>query len=139
MLLMCSWRSTKRQFTNALIYRTLQYVKKKLSSSEFLITCLSGLKIFKTKNMKTLICLIQKSEDLMPQDYQQTSNLLKNMLGHLKLVQIADNKGVFQYNGLLSEDEKSEICDRVTKYAIIFIELLNDNSLCSEFLTFKIW
>ena len=125
---------------NALICRTLQYVKKKLSSSEFLITCLSGLKIFKTKkNMKTLICLIQKSEDLMPQDYQQTSNILKNMLGHLKLVQIADNKGVFQYNGLLSEDEKSEICDRVTKYAIIFIELLNDNSLCSEFLTFKIW
>ena len=49
MLLMCSWRSTKRQFTNALICRTLQYVKKKLSSSEFLITCLSGLKIFKTK------------------------------------------------------------------------------------------
>lgn len=125
---------------NALICRTLQYIKKKLSSSEFLITCLSGLKIFKTKkNMKTLICLIQKSEDLMPQDYQQTSNILKNMLGHLKLVQIADNKGVFQYNGLLSEDEKSEICDRVTKYAIIFIELLNDNSLCSEFLTFKIW
>lgn len=125
---------------NALICRTLQYVKKKLSSSEFLITCLSGLKIFKTKkNMKTLICLIQKSEDLMPQDYQQTSNILKNMLGHLKLVQIADNKGVFQYNGLLSEDEKSEICDRVTKYAIIFIELLNDNSLCSEYLTFKIW
>ena len=34
---------------NALICRTLQYVKKKLSSSEFLITCLSGLKIFKTK------------------------------------------------------------------------------------------
>ena len=125
---------------NALICRTLQYIKKKLSSSEFLITCLSGLKIFKTKkNMKTLICLIQKSEDLMPQDYQQTSNILKNMLGHLKLVQIADNKGVFQYNGLLSEDEKSEICDRVTKYAIIFIELLNDNSLCSEYLTFKIW
>ena len=125
---------------NALICRTLQYVKKKLSSSEFLITCLSGLKIFKTKkNMKTLICLIQKSEDLMPQDYQQTSNILKNMLGHLKLVQIADNKGVFQYNGLLSEDEKSEICDRVTKYAIIFIELLIDNSLCSEFLTFQIW
>ena len=89
--------------------------------------------------MKTLICLIQKSEDLMPQDYQQTSNILKNMLGHLKLVQIADNKGVFQYNGLLSEEEKDELCNRVTKSGIIFIELLNDNSLCSEFLTFKIW
>lgn len=49
MLLMCSWRSTKRQFTNALICRTLQYVKKKLSSSEFLITYLSELKIFKTR------------------------------------------------------------------------------------------
>ena len=89
--------------------------------------------------MKTLICLIQKSEDLMPQDYQQTAGILKSMLGHLKLVQIADNKGVFQYNGLLSEEEKDELCNRVTKYAIIFIELLNDNSLCSEFLTFKIW
>ena len=89
--------------------------------------------------MKTLICLIQKSEDLMPQDYQQTANILKSMLGRLKLVQIADNKGVFQYNGLLSEEEKDELCNRVTKYAIIFIELLNDNSLCSEFLTFKIW
>ena len=89
--------------------------------------------------MKTLICLIQKSEDFMPQDYQHRAGILKSMLGHLKLVQAADNKGVFQYNGLRSEDEKSEICDRVTKYAIIFIELLNDNSLCSEFLTFKIW
>ena len=89
--------------------------------------------------MKTLICLIQKSEDLVPQDYQQTANILKSMLGRLKLVQIADNKGVFQYNGLLSEEEKDELCNRVTKYAIIFIELLNDNSLCSEFLTFKIW
>ena len=89
--------------------------------------------------MKTLICLIQKSEDLVRQDYQQTANILKSMLGHLKLVQIADNKGVFQYNGLLSEEEKDELCNRVTKYAIIFIELLNDNSLCSEFLTFKIW
>ena len=89
--------------------------------------------------MKTLICLIQKSEDLMPQDYQQTAGILKNMLGHLKLVQIADNKGVFQYNGLLSEEEKDELCNRVSKYAIIFIELLNDNSLCSEHLTFKIW
>ena len=89
--------------------------------------------------MKTLICLIQKSEDLMPQDYQQTAGILKSMLGRLKLVQIADNKGVFQYNGLLSEEEKDELCNRVTKYAIIFIELLNDNSLCSEFLTFKIW
>ena len=89
--------------------------------------------------MKTLICLIQKSEDIVPQDYQQTANILKTMLGRLKLVQIADNKGVFQYNGLLSEEEKDELCNRVTKYAIIFIELLNDNSLCSEFLTFKIW
>ena len=89
--------------------------------------------------MKTLICLIQKSEDLVPQDYQQTANILKSLLGRLKLVQIADNKGVFQYNGLLSEEEKDELCNRVTKYAIIFIELLNDNSLCSEFLTFKIW
>lgn len=89
--------------------------------------------------MKTLICLIQKSEDLMPQDYQQTSNILKTMLGRLKLVQVADNKGVFQYNGMLSEEEKDELCNRVEKYAIIFIELLNDNSLCSEFLTFKIW
>ena len=89
--------------------------------------------------MKTLICLIQKSEDLMPQDYQQTANILKSMLGHLKLVQIADNKGVFQYNGLLSEEEKDELCNRVTKYASIFIELLNDTSLCSEYLTFKIW
>ena len=75
----------------------------------------------------------------MPQDNQQTAGILKNMLGHLKLVQVADNKGVFQYNGLLSEEEKDELCNRVTKYAIIFIELLNDNSLCSEFLTFKIW
>ena len=89
--------------------------------------------------MKTLICLIQKSEDLVPQDYQQTANILKSLLGRLKLVQVADNKGVFQYNGLLSEEEKDELCNRVTKYAIIFIELLNDNSLCSEFLTFKIW
>lgn len=89
--------------------------------------------------MKTLICLIQKSEDLMPQDYQQTSNILKTMLGRLKLVQVADNKGVFQYNGMLSDEEKQDLCDKVTKYAIIYIELLNDNSLCSEFLTFKIW
>ena len=89
--------------------------------------------------MKTLICLIQKSEDLMPQDYQQTSNILKTMLGRLKLVQVADNKGVFQYNGMLSEEEKQDLCDKVTKYALIFIELLNDNSLCSEYLTFKIW
>lgn len=88
--------------------------------------------------MKTLICLIQKSEDLMPQDYQQTAGILKNMLGHLKLVQVADNKGVFQYSGLLSEEEKSEICDRVTKYAIIYVELLSNNSLCNEFLTFQI-
>lgn len=89
--------------------------------------------------MKTLICLIQKSEDLMPQDYQQTTGILKNMLGHLKLVQVADNKGVFQYNGMLSDEEKQDLCDKVTKYAIIYIELLNDNSLCSEYLTFKIW
>ena len=89
--------------------------------------------------MKTLICLIQKSEDLMPQDYQQTAGILKSMLGHLKLVQIADNKGVFQYNGSLSEGEKQEVCNKVTKYAIIFIEMLDSNSLCGEFLTFQVW
>lgn len=89
--------------------------------------------------MKTLICLIQKSEDLMPQDYQQTAGILKSMLGHLKLVQIADNKGVFQYNGSLSEGEKQEVCNKVTKYAIIFIEMLDSNSLCGEFLTFQAW
>lgn len=89
--------------------------------------------------MKTLICLIQKSEDLMPQDYQQTAGILKSMLGQLKLVQIADNKGVFQYNGSLSEGEKQEVCNKVTKYAIIFIEMLDSNSLCGEFLTFQAW
>lgn len=88
--------------------------------------------------MKTLICLIQKSEDLVPQDYQQTANILKSLLGRLKLVQVADNKGVFQYNGTLSEEEKQEVCNKVTKYAIIYVELLSNNSLCNEFLTFQV-
>ena len=88
--------------------------------------------------MKTLICLIQKSEDLVPQDYQQTANILKNLLGRLKLVQVADNKGVFQYNGTLAEEEKQEVCNKVTKYAIIYVELLSNNLLCNEFLTFQI-
>ena len=89
--------------------------------------------------MITMICLIQKSEDVMPQDYQMTLSTLRCLLGLLKFSQITDVVGVVTYKGKLTEEEKKELTSKVSHYALIFVEH-DENSPAeeNEYLTFKI-
>ena len=89
--------------------------------------------------MITMICLIQKSEDVMPQDYQMTLSTLRCLLGLLKLSQITDMAGVVTYKGNMAEEEKKELTSKVKHYALLFVEHDERNSEPeTEYLTFKI-
>lgn len=89
--------------------------------------------------MITMICLIQKSEDVMPQDYQMTLSTLRYLLGLLKFSQITDVAGVVTYKGKLTEEEKKELTSKVKHYALLFVEHDERNSEPeTEYLTFKI-
>lgn len=88
--------------------------------------------------MITSICIIQKSEDAMPQDYMQASFKLTSLLGSLRLRQLADTAGIFTYFGLLSEDEKEEISRKITKYSLIFVELDENNKSSKDYLSLKL-
>lgn len=86
--------------------------------------------------MITMICLIPRSEDIMPQDYQSTLSTLKCLLGLLRFEQTAD---VITYKGKLTEEEKKELNSKVSHYALIFIEHdENSKEVETEFLTFKL-
>ena len=89
--------------------------------------------------MITMICLIPRSEDIMPQDYQCTVATLRCLLGLLRFDKTADTAGVITYKGKLTEEEKKELSSRVNNYALIFVEH-DENSPAAEneFLTFKI-
>lgn len=89
--------------------------------------------------MITMICLIPRSEDVMPQDYQCTVATLRCLLGLLRFDKTADTAGVITYKGKLTEEEKKELTSKVNHYALIFVEH-DENSPATEneFLTFKI-
>ena len=86
-----------------------------------------------------MICLVPRSEDTMPQDYQSTVSTLRCLLGLLRFEQTADTAGVVTYRGKLTEEEKKELTSKVNSYALIFVEL-DENSPAkeNEYLTFKI-
>ena len=90
--------------------------------------------------MFTMICMIQKTEDFMPQDYQCTVATLRCLLGLLRFDKTTDVAGVVTYKGKLTEEEKKELSSRVNNYALIFVE--HDENTHSteenEYLTFKI-
>lgn len=89
--------------------------------------------------MITMICLIPRSEDTMPQDYSSTISTLRCLLGLLRLDKTADVAGVITYKGKLTEEEKKELNSKVSHYALIFIEHdENSREIETEFLTFKI-
>lgn len=89
--------------------------------------------------MITMICLIPRSEDIMPQDYQCTVATLRCLLGLLRFDKTADTAGVITYRGKLTEEEKKELSSRVNHYALIFVEHdKNSPAAENEFLTFKI-
>ena len=89
--------------------------------------------------MITMICMIQKTEDIMPQDYQCTVATLRCLLGLLRFDKTADTAGVITYKGKLTEEEKKELTSKVSHYALIFVEHdENTPTTESEFLTFKI-
>lgn len=89
--------------------------------------------------VSTMICLIQKTEDTMPQDYAQTVSTLKHLLGMLRFQKISDVAGIVAYYGVFTEAEKKELSSAVKGYSLIFIELDTDNSAPQEkeYLTFK--
>lgn len=89
--------------------------------------------------MITMICLIPRSEDVMPQDYQSTLSTLRCLLGLLRFDNTADTAGVVTYKGKLAEEEKKELNSKVSHYALIFIEHdENSKEIETEYLTFKI-
>lgn len=89
--------------------------------------------------MITMICLIPRSEDTMPQDYQSTVSTLRCLLGLLRFDKAADTAGVVAYRGKLTEEEKKELTSKVNHYALIFVEIdENSPKTENEFLTFKI-
>lgn len=90
---------------------------------------------FKFDIMITSICIIQKSEDAMPQDYMQVSLKLVSLLGSMRLRQVADAAGVFTYFGLLRAKEKETLSKEITKYNLIFIEHDEDEQ-SSDYLSF---
>ena len=90
--------------------------------------------------MITMICMIQKTEDVMPQDYQSTLSALRCLLGLLRFDKTTDVAGVVTYKGKLTEEEKKELSSRVNNYALIFVEQ-DENTPSTEeneYLTFKI-
>ena len=90
--------------------------------------------------MVTMICLIPRSEDIMPQDYQCTVATLRCLLGLLRFDKTADTAGVITYKGKLTEEEKKELTSKVNHYALIFVEY-DENTPSTEeneYLTFKI-
>ena len=89
--------------------------------------------------MITMICMIPRSEDVMPQDYQMTLSTLRCLLGLLKFSQITDVAGVVTYKGKLTEEEKKELTSKVKHYALLFVEHDERNSEPEdEYLTFRI-
>ena len=89
--------------------------------------------------MVTMICLIPRSEDVMPQDYQCTVATLRCLLGLLRFDNTTDVAGVAIYKGKLTEEEKKELTSKVNHYALIFVEHdENTPATESEYLTFKI-
>ena len=86
-----------------------------------------------------MICMIPRSEDTMPQDYQCTVATLRCLLGLLRFDKTADTAGVITYKGKLTEEEKKELTSKVSHYALIFVEH-DENSPAkeNEYLTFKI-
>ena len=90
--------------------------------------------------MITMICLIPRSEDVMPQDYQCTVVTLKCLLGLLRFDETTDTAGVVTYKGKLTEEEKQELASKVNHYAIIFVEYDENTPVAeeTEYLTFKI-
>ena len=89
--------------------------------------------------MITMICMIPKSEDIMPQDYQSTLSTLRCLLGLLRFDKTADTAGIIAYRGKLTEEEKKELTSKVSHYALIFVEIdENSKKTEKEFLTFKI-
>ena len=89
--------------------------------------------------MITMICMIPRSEDTMPQDYQCTVATLRCLLGLLRFDKTADTAGVITYKGKLTEEEKKELTSKVSHYALIFVEHdENTPATESEYLTFKI-
>ena len=89
--------------------------------------------------MITMICLIPRNEDVMPQDYSSTVSTLRCLLGLLRFYKTADTAGVITYKGKLTEEEKKELTSKVNSYALIFVEH-DENSPAAEneYLTFKI-
>lgn len=90
--------------------------------------------------MITMICLIPRSEDTMPQDYQSTLSTLRCLLGLLRFDKTTDTAGVVTYKGKLAEEEKKELTSKVNHYALIFVEY-DENTPSTEeneYLTFKI-
>ena len=89
--------------------------------------------------MITMICLIPRSEDIMPQDYQCTVATLRCLLGLLRFDKTADTAGVITYKGKLTEEEKKELTSKVNHYALIFMEHDENRPAAeNEYLTFKI-
>lgn len=89
--------------------------------------------------MITMICLIPRSADVMPQDYQSTISTLRCLLGMLRMETTADVAGAITYKGKLTEEEKEELNSKVSHYALIFIEHDgNAKEIETEYLTFKI-
>ena len=89
--------------------------------------------------MVTMICLIPRSEDTMPQDYQSTLSALRCLLGLLRFDKTTDVAGVITYKGKLTEEEKKELTSKVNHYALLFVEHDERNSEPeTEYLTFKI-
>ena len=89
--------------------------------------------------MVTMICLIPRSEDIMPQDYQCTVATLRCLLGLLRFDKTADTAGVITYKGKLTEEEKKELTSKISHYALIFVEHdENSPEPENEYLTFKI-
>ena len=89
--------------------------------------------------MVTMICLIPRSEDIMPQDYQCTVATLRCLLGLLRFYKTADTKKKKKKKGKLTEEEKKELTSKVSHYALIFVEHdENSPEPENEYLTFKI-
>lgn len=89
--------------------------------------------------MVTMICLIPRHEDTMPQDYQSTLSTLRCLLGMLRMETTADVAGAITYKGKLTEEEKKELNSKVRHYSLIFIECdENSEEPEAEYLTFKI-
>lgn len=89
--------------------------------------------------MITMICLVPRSEDVMPQDYSSTISTLRCLLGLLRFDKAADTAGIVAYRGKLTEEEKKELTSKVNHYALIFIEHdENAKEIETEYLTFKI-